>query len=395
MSMPYIDRHVYTLYRPTCLRPISTGMSTPYIDQYVYALYRLTCLCPISRDMSMPYSDRHVYTLYRPTYLHAILTDMSTPYIKRHVYALYRLPSMHAQMHTCMHACMHIQTHTLTHRLLELAALDGVGVMQSRLLSGRQPVAGKREELEQKVKAATETFAAYEELAKVQTIAEIEATLGVKIDNEEILREMEKLDVIDDEMPSLIDVIYDSENEDDFVQYDEEDVAEAFQLESDFNAFLSECPDEMVSQLAEQLQANLTKQGHTCTLDEVTLQGDSATEELMSAFGPDWQSCVRSCLREVHMGRDADEKDREETTLMDDAEEMQLNVSQELYLEDDTADEDVGTLVGLGDLTPKMLVSKILARNRRRCLLKAKQSDDLAAMRRTAGGERGLTLAMA
>ena len=128
-------------------------------------------------------------------------------------------------------------------RLIELAALDQVSCRRMRELSGRcHETAADQRQREQQLAAATETMLAYEHMARLDTLAEINALLGgAEITDEDLQREVDKLKVHDEEVERteedamLLDPLP-------FVSYQHEDVGKELKLEADFYEVITPSP---------------------------------------------------------------------------------------------------------------------------------------------------------
>lgn len=93
-----------------------------------------------------------------------------------------------------LRALKRLASTTADRKLIELAALDQVSQRTVRKLSGRwHETAADKEELEHQIHVSLETFAAYEELARLDTISEINARIGTEITDAALRAEMEKL----------------------------------------------------------------------------------------------------------------------------------------------------------------------------------------------------------
>ena len=292
-------------------------------------------------------------------------------------------------------------------RLIELAALDTVSARSEWELSGRHnESAAQRQEREHKMHVALEAFGAYEELAKLDTLSEINALLNDKITDVDLLTEMEKLKSheealeVQDEEAMLVDAFGAGQ----LVKYDEEQVDEELVPELNFAEILDACDEEQTEALAQRLKEALEVSGHSIDLDGATLGDAGKQEELVQLFGEGWADELRNCLSEpcrppADLDNELiDDLDAEDLALEDHAQEMVLNLRRELGVEamavDEDADDEAGAplaaeLALLANLTPKQLVTKMVARNRRRRERQAASSAEVAEAHRGLAGERG------
>ena len=288
-------------------------------------------------------------------------------------------------------------------RLIELAALDTA--TQPRTLGGnKNETVSARQERECAMHMALETFTAYEDLARLDTCAQISALLGDEITNDELRAEMERLKLQEEELElAEEDAILEAAFIPSRARYDLEDVAEEHEPEDDFLQVLEACNPSEADALAARLQSELEAVGSSITLDAAGLADPCKQEEMVQAFGEGWQDALRDCLAEpLCPARDddstVDDLDEEEGHLLDHAEAMVLGLKRELGLEPMEVDEEAEEaeadgsareLALLAQLTPKELVTKMLARNRRSRELQAARSAEVAAARRALAGEQG------
>ena len=222
-------------------------------------------------------------------------------------------------------------------RLLELAALDQASVRATERLSGRwHNSAPEQLERERQLYAALETFRAHEELAAMDTLAEISALLGGdEIQDAELRAEVEKLKVYEEARESEAafepGCLMDPQT-----RYEAEDVGAALQEVCDFEELLQSCTQEQADRLAEQMQAAAREAGVEIQLDSQCLNDAGKQEELVQIFGEGWDDALRSCLEpgdtsEVWMAPEEDTmEEMEHETLMDRAEDLIWEVKCEL-----------------------------------------------------------------
>ena len=287
-------------------------------------------------------------------------------------------------------------------KLIELGALDQASASKARALSGRcHESAAAVLERERAMQAAVETLAAYDDLAKLDTLAEISALMGETITDAGLQAEIDRLTQREEALQSA--------EEDGMVfeawlphgaRYDMEDPDQELELESDFHDVLESCDAEEADELAARIKAAAAEAGCSIELDSVSLKDEAKQEQLSQLFGKGWDEALASCLAEPLVpGRDDDstpDSDAGEGDVRDHADEMLLEVRREMGLEGAEAEgEDEGEGEGaaeamiLAQFTPAQLVTKLLARHRLRRQKQAKASEELAAAQRSLAGERG------
>ena len=177
------------------------------------------------------------------------------------------------------------------------------------------------------------------------------------------------------------------------------------ELESNFHEVLERCEAAEVDALAERLKTALRLSGSEINLDGINLRDAGKQEELVQLFGEGWGAALYDCMLlqppdPVPDLLDEDSKREEEEmaeeSLLDAAEAMVLSLKSELgvalpALEEETASTDsaIAQLLLLSDLSPQQLVTKLVARNRRKRLREAAVAEQAEATRRTLTGERG------
>ena len=291
-------------------------------------------------------------------------------------------------------------------RLVELAAIDQSSARTAEALTGRKnESAADRQRREGLMQVAIETFVAYRELAvQVDTPAELSALLGGdEITDADLRAEIDALKSEEaaleasEEEAMLVESFLPTE-----AQYDAEDVDKDLEPEANFHEVLAACDEEEVNTLAQRLTNALEASGHSIELDAASLGDKGKQEELVQAFGEGWGDALRLCLSEpVHPAAELpeliDDLDAERpVSLVDDAQAMALSIKLMLGVEATDFDEgDEGStataaeLTLLSDLTPKQLITKMLARNLRWRERQAAKSSEVEAARRSLAGDRG------
>ena len=296
-------------------------------------------------------------------------------------------------------------------RLIELAALDGrVSMRRARELSGHyHETVADRQQREQQLAAAMETILAYEALARLDTLAEINSLLGgAEITDSDLRREVDKLKAHDEEVERLEEdaMLLDALGSP-FVSYQHEEVDKELELEADFHQVVESCDGREVDVLVERLTVAARNVGFEIDLDAGGMLDPAKQEELVQLFGEGWSEALRSCLLEPLAPDDADanstgslvddldevEGEHYERCIQDHVEEMVLSVKRDLGVEEpEEAEEGDGSaeLIILAQLTPHQLVTKLVARNRRKRARQAARSAEMEAARRgLAGDQRG------
>ena len=286
-------------------------------------------------------------------------------------------------------------------QLIELAAVDEASARAARKLTGRcHESAAEEQKRESKMAAALATIESLEQIAKMETLAEISSLLSLGIGDEimeaDLHVEVEKLQLYEEAFEAGLEDAEDMQFEATYVpckaQYDNEAVDAELELESDFHEALENSSEADVEALAARFVERVQCNGGTIDLSGAGLSDPEKQEELMQILGKGWQEALYTCLHKDAVSlQDADEIDMEHATLLDHAEEMAMFVKHELgadaMLEDEPTDS--ASLVLLGNLTAKQLTTKLLARNRRRKLRQAAVSSEVAAARRSLQGNIG------
>ena len=285
-------------------------------------------------------------------------------------------------------------------RLIEMAALDQASVRATRSLSGRcHDSVEDQMEHERRLYSAMETFKAYEELAKLDTLAEISAMLGgAEIRDEELQAEVKKLELLE----SSLELELEESNKDVCLlqpgaNYLNEDLSAGMLEPTGFDGLLDGCTEAQADVLAEQLQVAVQRAGVEIELDSHGLSDKGKQEELKQLFGEGWEETLSSCLEPgdtsevMTVVEEPDAAAMEHETLMDRAEDLSWAVKRELGgaegEEEEGEEEGTAELMLLADMTPRQLVLKLLARNRRRRMQKAEASAEVLAARRALTGE--------
>ena len=162
------------------------------------------------------------------------------------------------------------------------------------------------------------------------------------------------------------------------------------------NELLDCCDVAEADELADRLKAAAAKLGSIIKLDAKSLSDPGKQEELVQLFGEDWEVALGACLEEPLVpARDDDSEAEEEgarptkETMLTYAEELALDVKRELLdestdlmqQETDNADGSAELML-LATLTPKQLVTKLLARNCRRRQRQAEASEAMVVAQR-------------
>ena len=294
-------------------------------------------------------------------------------------------------------------------RLIELAALDTASLRTARELSGRKSeTAIDRQHRERTMRTAVETMAAYEEVARIDSLSAISALIGDEITDSDLLAQMETLkshdEVIqkEEEDTVLADVFLPI-----VAQYNTEEPDAELDVEADFVAVVNACTIPEADELAKRLMAAAKEAGFDMDLNMENLEDPTKQEELVRLFGDGWGEALRSCLCEPLLpGRDDNSSEASDDLddcdgecyrqrLVDHTTALVLSVQRELGMvvlptgETETAKDASLELMILAQLTPKQLVIKLLARNRRKRQRQAAHSEEVAAARRSLEGDRG------
>lgn len=306
-------------------------------------------------------------------------------------------------------------------RLIELAALDQLSSRTQRELTGRwHDSMADRKKRERAMAEALETMNAYQELAAMDTLAEINALVGEDISDAELKLEVEKLKAIEADLEARMHVSPAGEDDDGALtdsthqlltdaRYDTEDFEVEHQLHANFLEVLDEATEEETHELMSRLQAA----GCPIGLDMESLKNCAKQQQLKDLFGVDWEEAICSCLCEPLVpGRDsADEHELVDDLdyfegefyqnhLMDHIEEIAMDVKRTeqgtILRSDEGDDEDEGITstsareaLLLAEMTPRQLITKLMARNRRKRMRQASQSDSVHHARGILNGERG------
>ena len=295
-------------------------------------------------------------------------------------------------------------------RLIDLAALDTTSARAERVLSGRKSEGSvQRKEREQKMQVALETYSAYKDLASVDTIAEIKAILNCgddEITDEDLCVEMDKLRAHDEELSKVEEeAMLDSAFVSRPAQYDLEDVDKELIDEIELHDVLDCCTEKETDELASRLQGALHAEGLSVELDGQSLSDPGKQEELAVAFGEGWTNVLRFCLEEpAHPPPDDDDEAIDDLddpepllSLEAHAHSMVLSLRRELGIPGADVEEegeartssDIAEHALLSALSPRELVTKLVARNRRQRERQASASKEVAAARRSLAGETG------
>ena len=295
-------------------------------------------------------------------------------------------------------------------RLIDLAALDTTSARTERDLSGVcHEGSDQRKEREQKMQVALHTFSAYKDLAGLDTISEIKAILDCgddEITDAGLRSEVDKLRTHDEELEALeeevmIGAVFVPQR----ARYESEEVDKELIKDIDFHEVLEWCTEEETDELASRLQYALNAEGLSIELDGQSLADHGKQEELVQAFGEGWSEVLRYCLEEpARLPPDDDDEDVDDLddpepllSLEEHAHSMVLSLRRELGISEmDVEDEDeartssaVAERTMLSALSPRELVTKLLARHQRRRERQASASKDVAAARRSLAGETG------
>ena len=316
-------------------------------------------------------------------------------------------PSMHSASAISkerLRALKRLATSAADRRLIEMAALDQVSVRATRTLGGRwHDSIQEQEEHERLLYAALETFKAYEELAKQDTLAEVSALLGgAEICDAELQAEVEKLERLESSLEpkeSTQQCVMEAG-----ANYLTEEMGAELQEALDFDKLLDDCTAAQTNELADRLQAAALHAGVEIELDSQSLSDAGKQEELVQLFGEGWDEALRSCLdggdtsseawvvppEQYEIG--ADPMDHE--TIMDRAEDLCYAIKSELGAEGEPGEEEgqeegTAELMLLANLTPRQLVVKLMARNCRRRMRQAHASTEVVGARRSLTGESG------
>lgn len=116
------------------------------------------------------------------------------------------------------------------------------------------------------------------------------------------------------------------------------------------------------------------------------------TEGLEEIFGPNWKADLRGCTRDEleDCKEEPDLDDPSLHRLLDDAESLSLEVAAERGIQLSSLQmEERDRIALLSSLDAKQLLTKIIARNRRRALDKARSSEAMRELTTALAGRRG------
>ena len=317
-------------------------------------------------------------------------------------------------------------------KLIELAALDHLGYMERQRVLGTHNVdsAHTRKTREEKLEVALATFEALTDLAKIKSLSDISARLGVQILESDVESQLQRLkeeveaqeqqETHDLEaqvralaprprLPSQLTARTPTPylpplticshplppRQADFPMYHTEEVGKDLLRGMDnIDPDLEEV-ETRIKYVIEDIDFEVNAAGYTDAVPSV-LDITYQSEGLEEVFGEDWKQNLRSDMETVEEELDLDDPSLHR--LLDDADAMALSVQRELGCGAQPLDVGEGQASGEGaavnfelisSLDAKQLVVKIIARDRRRALCKARESEALAAARRALGGDRG------
>jgi hypothetical protein len=275
-------------------------------------------------------------------------------------------------------------------KLIELAALDGCSKRQVGAalgLTDRQAETSlQRTRREEKMAAALATFEACQQLAALQSLADISARLGRQISEDDVTTETGRLVEIEQRLNAM------ELSEEGLGDCPEAEADPELEPEPDLDLDLDGVDSDCVDALREALGASLDG----TPLDSLQL-APQPTDVFAEMFGDGWQQDIGACL-EWEM-REAPEEAPdllEQPNLLDEAEELALQVRAELQVADgldpyaNGEDDEEGELCELlSGLDAKQLVAKLVAVRRRQQTRMARQSKAFEEAHRALAGERG------
>ena len=247
----------------------------------------------------------------------------------------------------------------------------------ARHLSGRKSETFvDRQKREQAIEAALETFKAYDDLAKLDTLAEINARLGDNITSAELRNEMEKLAGYDqrfedEEEEDMCGFRYDSLLPPIVVGYDEEEVDKELDFGPNFFEGIQNCEADEVDLFASRLVSLLSEAGCEIKLDAVSLAEECKQAFLLQFFGEGWNKALSSCLSDTVIPADYGADDAQDlvdhaamdhTSIMDHAEEMALSIKREMAPTLDSDDDS--DLEGDNRCAELMLLASLMSTQR-------------------------------